>query len=109
MKEYDGLEIRVENNASDNEPAHFEGNFVLRDWKGSGNRRRIVSCRTLKADLMRQIGNQVDNLSVFELSVADFGKYYDLCEMDSPRFFLRGRQWESFIFYKISECCTSCS
>ncbi|MDY0934782.1 hypothetical protein [Pseudomonas viridiflava] len=64
------------------QPAGFEGDFVMEKFQGRGGKRKLIMCSAVATSVAAGKGKATKNLTAFELTDRDFSQYYDLCEMD---------------------------
>lgn len=82
LKNYLGLQIRLNPQNYPGQPAGFEGDFVMEKFQGRDGRRKLIMCSAVATSVAAGKGKVVKNLTAFELTDRDFSQDYDLCEMD---------------------------
>lgn len=80
---YPGLIIRLKEGLTMTEASHFNGNFILGNWRGNGGNRKIVTCSTAVTNDKKPAALL---LSAEELKAYQFNNDYDWCELAPPDF-----------------------
>lgn len=83
LDHYPGLKIRLEEGLTMTEVSHFNGDFILDNWRGAGGNRKIVICSTVVTNHKKPTASL---LSGEELKAYRFENDYDWCGLELPDF-----------------------